>query len=82
MRKTIGVTCDDYKAKKYRKRLLEKGFEIVHDEPLLKGVNVHLFKVEVDEETGTLSDHTRAVEHHDLALGEDGVLAGVVLDAH
>lgn len=50
MRKTIGVTCDDYKAKKYRKRLLEKGFEIVHDEPLLKGVNVHLFKVEVDED--------------------------------
>ena len=50
MKKTIGVTCDDYKAKKFRKRLREKGFEIVHDEPLLTGVKIQLFKIECNED--------------------------------
>ncbi len=43
---------------------------------------VRIGEVEVDKETRTLADHTLAVEHHDLALGKDGVLAGIVLDAH
>ena len=50
MKKTIGVTCDDYKAEKYRKRLLEKGFEIVFDSRMTNTKNVHLFKIECKEE--------------------------------
>lgn len=51
MKKTIGVTCDDYKKEKFRKRLIERKFTIIHDKPLLcEGSKVHLFKVEVNED--------------------------------
>ena len=39
-------------------------------------------KIKVDKEPRPLADHSLAVEHHNLALGKDCVLAGVVLDAH
>ena len=48
MTKKIGITCDDYKANKFRKGLLKAGFTLEYDGE--SGVNqVHLFRVEVQE---------------------------------
>lgn len=48
MKKKIGITCDDYKADKFRKGLLKAGFTLEYDGE--SGVNqVHLFRVEVPE---------------------------------
>lgn len=47
-KKIIGVACDYFKANKYRKRLIEKGFAIIYDKPMVN-MNVHIFKIEVDE---------------------------------
>lgn len=46
--KKIGITCDDYKANKYRKRFQKKGYQFEYDGP--SGIpQVHLFRVEVEE---------------------------------
>lgn len=50
MIKIIGVTCDNYKTEKFRKRLIERGFKIVFEGNLKKATNVHIFKIEVDED--------------------------------
>ena len=48
MRKKIGITCDDYKANKFRKGLLKEGFTLEYDgKSGIKGV--HLFRIDVDE---------------------------------
>ncbi len=49
MKKLIGITCDDYKTKKYRARLIKEGFALEYDGD--SGIkNVHLFRVETTEE--------------------------------
>lgn len=46
--KKIGITCDDYKTKSFRKGLLKEGYKLEFDGP--SGVNkVHLFRIEVPE---------------------------------
>lgn len=48
MTKKIGITCDNYKANKFRKGLLKDGFKLEYDGK--SGIkDVHLFRVEVDE---------------------------------
>jgi hypothetical protein len=47
MTKKIGITCDDYKADKFRKGLLKEELTLEYD--VQSGINgVHLFRVEVD----------------------------------
>lgn len=47
MTNKIGITCDDYKANKFRKGLLKEGFALEYDGE--SGINgVHLFRVEVE----------------------------------
>jgi hypothetical protein len=41
-----------------------------------------VLEVEVGEKARPLPDHAVAVQHDDLPLGEDGVLAGEMLGAH
>ena len=45
MTKNIGITCDDWKIEKFRKRLLEKGFTLNFDGKLTKDGSVHMFTV-------------------------------------
>lgn len=46
--KSIGITCDQYKVRKYRRGLLNDGYELQFDGP--SGIsNVHLFKIETTE---------------------------------
>jgi hypothetical protein len=56
MKKKIGITCDDYKANKFRKGLMKAGFELEYDGK--SGIkNVHLFRVECEEK-----DYEKMVE--------------------
>lgn len=49
MNKKIGITCDNYKANKFRKGLLKDGFVLEYDgESGIK--NVHLFRIECSRE--------------------------------
>jgi hypothetical protein len=49
MNKKIGITCDNYKANKFRKGLLKDGFVLEYDgESGIK--NVHLFRIECSHE--------------------------------
>jgi hypothetical protein len=45
--KKIGITCDDYKAKKFRKGLLKAGFILEYD-GICEIKGVHLFRIEVE----------------------------------
>lgn len=46
----MGVTCNGWKADKFRKRLLERGFNLIEDKPLDTEGKVHLFTIECEDE--------------------------------
>lgn len=49
MTRKIGITCDDYKANKFRKGLLKEGYILEYDGK--SGINqIHLFRIEVPAE--------------------------------
>lgn len=50
MKKNIGITCDSYKANKFRERFQKEDFNIVSDKKLSELTDVHMFRIECEEE--------------------------------
>lgn len=67
MTKKIGITCDDYKADKFRKWLLKDGYKLEYDGE--SGIpNVHLFRIECEEKDFGRMQHKikTSLQHYEI----------------